>query len=144
MSVNRKVSVCAANGEALRWGWDTPLFISPHAHTRVYFAANRLYRSDDRGDSWRAISPDLTRQIDRNRLRAMDRVWGVDAVGRNVSTTLFGTIITIAESPVKEGLLFAGTDDGRLSISENGGAQWRSVDHFPGVPDTSGGSFAEE
>jgi photosystem II stability/assembly factor-like uncharacterized protein len=126
-----------ANGEALRWGWDSPLFISPHSHTRVYFAANRLYRSDDRGDSWRAISPDLTRQIDRNRLRAMDRMWGVDAVGRNVSTTLFGTIITIAESPVKEGVLFAGTDDGRLSVSEDGGGRWRSVDHFPGVPDTS-------
>ena len=125
------------NGEALRWGWDTPLFISPYSHTRVYFAANRLYRSDDRGDSWRPISPDLTRQIDRNRLRAMDRVWGVDAVGKNVSTTLFGTIITIAESPVKEGLLFAGTDDGRLSISEDGGAHWRSIDRFPGVPDTS-------
>ena len=125
------------NGEALRWGWDTPLFISPHSHTRVYFAANRLYRSDDRGDSWHAVSPDLTRQIDRNRLRTMDRVWGVDAVGKNVSTTLFGTIITIAESPIKEGLLFAGTDDGRLSISEDGGTNWRSVDHFPGVPDTS-------
>jgi len=125
------------NGEALRWGWDTPLFISPYSHTRVYFAANRLYRSDDRGDSWRPISPDLTRQIDRNRLRAMDRVWGVDAVGKNVSTTLFGTIITIAESPVKEGLLFAGTDDGRLSISEDAGAHWRSIDRFPGVPDTS-------
>ena len=125
------------NGEALRWGWDTPLFISPYSHTRVYFAANRLYRSDDRGDSWRPISPDLTRQIDRNRLRAMDRVWGVDAVGKNVSTTLFGTIVTIAESPVKEGLLFAGTDDGRLSISEDGGAHWRSIDRFPGVPDTS-------
>ncbi len=125
------------NGEALRWGWDTPLFISPHSHTRVYFAANRLYRSDDRGDSWRAISPDLTRQIDRNRLRVMDRVWGVDAVEKNVSTTLFGTIITIAESPVKEGVLFAGTDDGRLSISEDAGAHWRSTDRFPGVPDTS-------
>ena len=125
------------NGEALRWGWDTPLFISPHSHTRIYFAANRLYRSDDRGDSWRAVSPDLTRQIDRNRLRVMDRVWGVDAVGKNVSTTLFGTIITIAESPLKEGLLFAGTDDGRLSISEDGGAHWRSTDHFPGVPDTT-------
>ena len=124
-------------GEALRWNWDSPLFVSPHSHTRIYFASNRLYRSDDRGDSWRAVSPDLSRNIDRNRLKLMDRVWGVDAVSKNVSTTLFGTIVTIAESPVKDGLLFVGTDDGRLSISENGGGAWRAIDHFPGVPDTS-------
>jgi photosystem II stability/assembly factor-like uncharacterized protein len=124
-------------GEALRWNWDSPLFVSPHSHTRIYFASNRLYRSDDRGDSWRAVSPDLSRNIDRNRLKLMDRVWSVDAVSKNVSTTLFGTIVTIAESPVREGLLFVGTDDGRLSISENGGGSWRSIDHFAGVPDTS-------
>lgn len=124
-------------GEALRWNWDSPLFVSPHDHNRIYFAANRLFRSDDRGDSWRAVSPDLSRQINRNTLKMMDRVWGVDAVGKNVSTTLFGTIFTIAESPIKEGLLFAGTDDGRVQISEDGGAHWRAVDHFPGVPDTT-------
>ena len=124
-------------GEALRWNWDSPLFVSPHNHNRIYFAANRLFRSDDRGDSWRAVSPDLSRQIDRNRLKVMDRVWGVDAVAKNVSTTLFGTIFTIAESPIKEGLLFAGTDDGRIQISEDGGAHWRAIDHFPGVPDTT-------
>ena len=124
-------------GEALRWNWDSPLLVSPHSHTRIYFAANRLFRSDDRGDSWHAVSPDLTRQIDRNRLKLMDRVWGVDAVSKNVSTTLFGTIVNIAESPVKEGVLFVGTDDGRIQISEDGGAHWRAIDHFPGVPDTS-------
>ena len=124
-------------GEALRWNWDSPLFVSPHSHTRIYFAANRIFRSDDRGDSWRAVSPDLSRQIDRNKLKMMDRVWSVDAVAKNVSTTLFGTIFTIAESPLKEGLLFAGTDDGRVQISEDGGARWRAVDHFPGVPDTT-------
>src|SRR5689334_709442 len=125
------------NGEALRWNWDSPLFVSPHSHTRIYFAANRVFRSDDRGDSWKAISPDLSRQIDRNKLKMMDRVWGVDAVAKNISTTLFGTIFTIAESPLKEGLLFAGTDDGRVQISEDGGAHWRAIDHFPGVPDTT-------
>ena len=125
------------NGEALRWNWDSPLFVSPHSHTRIYFAANRVFRSDDRGDSWRPISPDITRQIDRNTLKAMDRIWSVDAVAKNASTTLFGTIVNISESPVKEGVLFAGTDDGRISITENGGASWRHTDKFPGVPDTS-------
>ncbi len=125
------------NGEALRWNWDSPLFVSPHSHTRIYFAANRVFRSDDRGDSWKPISPDITRQIDRNTLKAMDRLWSVDAVAKNASTTLFGTIVNISESPVKEGVLFAGTDDGRISITEDGGANWRHVDRFPGVPDTS-------
>ncbi len=127
----------AANGAGFRWNWDSPLLVSPHSHTRIYFANNRVMRSDDRGDSWRAVSPDLTRQIDRNSLKMMDRLWGPDAVGRNSSTTLYGTIFALAESPLKEGLLFAGTDDGRIQVSENGGDSWRAIDHFPGVPDTT-------
>jgi photosystem II stability/assembly factor-like uncharacterized protein len=126
-----------AGGPGFRWNWDSPLLVSPHAHTRLYFANNRVMRSDDRGNTWRAVSPDLTRQIDRNALRLMDRVWGPDAVGKNASTTLYGNIFALAESPLKEGLLFAGTDDGRIQISENGGESWRAIDHFPGVPDTT-------
>ncbi|HKY99486.1 MAG TPA: hypothetical protein VJL35_16660 [Gemmatimonadaceae bacterium] len=120
-----------------RWGWDSPLFISPFNHNRLYFASNRLFVSDDRGDSWRVISPDLSRLIDRNRLKVMGRVMGVDALGKNASTTLFGVVLTIAESPLKEGLLFAGTDDGKVSVTENGGGTWRAVNHVPGVPDTA-------
>jgi photosystem II stability/assembly factor-like uncharacterized protein len=120
-----------------RWGWDSPLFISSFNHNRIYFASNRLFVSDDRGDSWRVISPDLSRLIDRNRLKVMGRVMSVDAIAKNASTTLFGVVLTIAESPVKEGVLFAGTDDGKISVSENAGTTWRSVDHFSGVPDTT-------
>lgn len=120
-----------------RWGWDSPLFISPFNHNRIYFASNRLFVSNDRGDTWKVISPDLSRLIDRNRLKVMGRVMGIDAVAKNASTTLFGVILTIAESPLKEGLLFAGTDDGKVSISENGGGSWRSIDHVPGVADTA-------
>ncbi|MEA2329155.1 MAG: hypothetical protein QOE68_4114 [Thermoanaerobaculia bacterium] len=120
-----------------RWGWDSPLFISPFNHNRIYFASNRLFVSADRGDSWRVISPDLSRSIDRNRLRVMGHVQSVDAVAKNASTTLFGVVLTIAESPIQEGLLFAGTDDGKVSISENGGGSWRSIDHVPGTPDTA-------
>ena len=120
-----------------RWGWDSPLIISPFNHQRLYFASNRLFVSNDRGDSWKVISPDLSRLIDRNRLKVMGRVMGVDALAKNASTTLFGVVLTIAESPLKEGLLFTGTDDGKVSISENGGGSWRSVDHVPGVPDTA-------
>ncbi|HEU5217210.1 MAG TPA: hypothetical protein VFU23_01025, partial [Gemmatimonadales bacterium] len=72
----------AATGAGFRWNWDSPLLVSPHSHSRLYFAANRVFRSDDRGDTWRPVSPDLTRQIDRNTLKLMDRVWGPDAVGK--------------------------------------------------------------
>ena len=120
-----------------RWNWDSPLLISPHAHTRLYFAAQRLYRSDDRGNSWRAVSPDLTRQIDRNRLKVMGRVWSVDAIAKNQSTSFYGNIVSLAESPLKEGLLYVGTDDGLVQVSPDGGATWRKVESFPGVPEHS-------
>jgi photosystem II stability/assembly factor-like uncharacterized protein len=123
--------------EPLRWHWDAPLIISPHAPTRLYFAAQRLFRSDDRGDSWRAVSGDLTRRIDRNRLKMMGRVWSVDAVAKNTSTSLYGAIVMVAESPVREGLIYVGTDDGLIQVTEDGGQTWRRIDRFPGVPDTT-------
>jgi photosystem II stability/assembly factor-like uncharacterized protein len=119
----------------LRWNWDSPLVVSPRRHTRLYFAANKLFRSDDRGDSWRAVSGDLTRQLDRNRLAVMGKVWGPDAVAKSVSTSFYGNIVALAESPRREGLLYAGTDDGLVQVSETGGVPWRKIDKFPGVPE---------
>jgi len=119
----------------LRWNWDSALMISPHSHTRVYFAANRLFRSDDRGDSWKAISGDLTRQVDRNSLAVMGKVWGPDAVAKNVSTSFYGNIVALAESPKKEGLIYVGTDDGLIQATENDGGEWRKIEKFTGVPD---------
>jgi len=127
----------AADGPGLRWNWDSPLMVSPHSPSRLYFAAERLLRSDDRGNSWRIISPDLSRNIDRTKLKMMDRVQSVDAVARNASTTLYGNITTIAESPLQEGVLIAGTNDGRVSVSEDGGANWRSIDRIASVPETT-------
>ncbi len=115
------------------WNWDAPLFISPHSHTRLYFASQRLYRSEDRGDSWKPVSPDLTRQLDRNQLKVMGRVWSIDAVAKNVSTSLYGNIVSLDESTLKEGLLLAGTDDGLVQVSEDAGAHWRRIDTFPGI-----------
>jgi photosystem II stability/assembly factor-like uncharacterized protein len=123
--------------EGLRWHWDAPLIISPHSPSRLYFAAQRIFRSDDRGDSWRPVSPDLSRQLDRNRLPIMGRVWGVDAVAKNTSTSLWGSVVSLAESPLKEGLLWAGTDDGMIQVTEDGGAAWRAISSVPGVPDTT-------
>ena len=125
----------APGEEPFRWNWDAPLMLSPHNGKRLYFAAQKLFRSDDRGDSWTTASPDLTRQIDRSRLKIMDKVWSVDAVARNTSTSFFGNIVAFNESPKIEGLLYVGTDDGLIQISEEGGKVWRKLDRFPGVPD---------
>ncbi|HET7452456.1 MAG TPA: glycosyl hydrolase, partial [Thermoanaerobaculia bacterium] len=123
-------------GEApLRWNWDSPIMISPHQHTRVYFAANRLFRSDDRGDHWTAVSPDLTRQIDRDKLKVMGKIWPPDAVYKSGSTSFYGNIVALTESPVQEGLIYVGTDDGLVQVTDDGGKNWRRIEKFPGVPD---------
>ncbi len=119
----------------LRWNWDSPLLVSPHSHTRLYFAANKLFRSDDRGDTWHAVSGDLTRQIDRNKLPVMGKVWGPDAVAKNQSTSFYGNIVALSESPVKEGLIYVGTDDGLVQVTQDGGTTWTKYEKFAGVPD---------
>jgi photosystem II stability/assembly factor-like uncharacterized protein len=121
--------------EAYRWNWDSPLIISPHKNTRLYFAANKLFKSDDRGNSWEVISPDLTRQIDRNKLEVMGKVWSVDAVAKNASTSFYGNIVSLTESPLIEGLIYVGTDDGLVQVTEDGGKNWRKIEKFPGVPE---------
>ncbi len=118
-----------------RWNWDAPIIISPHSHTRLYFAANKVFRSDDRGDHWEVVSPDLTRNIDRNNLKVMGKVWSIDAVEKNGSTSVYGNIVALAESPLQEGLIYAGTDDGLIQITENGGSDWRAISKFASVPE---------
>ncbi|HEY0788801.1 MAG TPA: glycosyl hydrolase, partial [Thermoanaerobaculia bacterium] len=125
-----------APGEApLRFNWDSPLIISPHSPTRLYLGAQKLFRSDDRGNSWTAISGDLTRQIDRNKLKVMDRVWSANAVAKNASTSFYGNLVALSESPRQEGLIYTGSDDGLVQVTEDGGASWRKIEKFPGVPD---------
>ena len=124
----------AAGDDPMRWNWDAPLIISPHSPTRLYYAAQRVFRSDDRGDSWRPISDDLTRQIDRNTLPVMDKVWSVDAVSKNRSTSPYGNIVNLSESPLEEGLIYAGTDDGLIQVTEDGGGSWTKIDSVSGVP----------
>ncbi|HEX2224599.1 MAG TPA: glycosyl hydrolase, partial [Thermoanaerobaculia bacterium] len=124
-------------GAALRFNWDSPVIISPHSNTRLYFAANRLFRTDDRGNSWKAISPDLTRQIDRNKLKVMGRYWSIDAVAKNASTSFYGNIVSLDESPKQENLVYIGTDDGLIQVTENAGGSWRKVERFPGVPENT-------
>ena len=123
-------------GEAgLKWNWDSPIIISPHSSTRLYFAANRLFRSEDRGNSWTAVSPDLTDEIDRNALEVMGKVWSVDAVAKNTSTSMYGNIVSLAESAVQEGLLFIGTDDGLIQMTADAGSSWSRTELPPEVPE---------
>ena len=129
------IQPAVGRGEApSRFNWDTPIIISPFSHTRLYTASQRLYRSDDRGNNWKPISGDLTRQVDRNALPVMGKLWGPDAVAKNQSTAFYSNISQIAESQKQDGLLFVGTDDGLIQVTENGGTNWRKSDSVPGVP----------
>ena len=121
--------------QGLRFNWDSPFIISPHSHTRLYFAADKLFRSDDRGDTWKLISGELSRGIDRNKLPVMGKIWGPDAVAKHTSTDPFGNSSALAESPKKEGLIYVGTDDGLIQVTEDGGKNWRKIETYPGVPD---------
>ncbi len=125
------------NGEAYRWNWNSPVIISPFDHKTLYFAANKIFKSTDRGNSWKVISPDLSRQIDRNKLKILGKVQPPEAVAKNASTSYYGTIVSLAESPVQQGLIYAGSDDGQVSVSSDDGGSWQKYTSFPGVPDTS-------
>ena len=118
-----------------RWNWDAPLLISPHASSRLYFGSQRLWRSDDRGDSWTAVSGDLTRNRNRYEMEMLGRVQSIDALYGNTAMSWYGTLTAISESPLVEGLLYVGTDDGRIQVSADGGANWRAIDSLPGVPE---------
>ncbi len=122
-----------------RFNWDSPILISPHSPTRIYFASQRIWRSDNRGDSWTVISPDLTRDQERITLPIMDQTWSWDATWDFLAMSNYNTITSLAESPIQEGLLYAGTDDGLIRVSEDGGKNWRSIEvgDLPGVPKTA-------
>jgi photosystem II stability/assembly factor-like uncharacterized protein len=121
--------------DTYKWNWNAPFILSPHSPTRLYMAANKVFRSDDRGQSWQVISPDITSQTDRNSWPVMDRYWGIDAVVKDVSTSLFGTAVSLAESPLRENLVYVGTDDGVIQVTDDAGVTWTKISAFPGVPE---------
>ena len=122
-----------------RWNWDAPIFVSQHNPTRIYHASQRLWRSDDRGDTWRAISPDLTRDENRLRLPIQGRQWSWDAGWDLLAMSQYNTITSIGESPFDENLLYIGTDDGIIQVTQDGGANWTRIEagSLPGVPATA-------
>lgn len=128
----------ARKGEnAYRFNWDAPLVVSRHVPGRLYFSANKVFRSDDYGNSWNVISDDLSQQIDRNTLKVYGRVVSIDAVMKNGSTSPYGAVVAFSESPKNKNLLAAGTDDGLVHISEDGGQTWRKITNITGAPNQS-------
>jgi len=122
-----------------RFNWDAPILISPHSPTRIYYGSQRVWRSDDRGDSWVPVSPDLTKNEDRMLLPLMGRQWSSTAPWDFGAMSAYNTVTSLAESPVTEGILWVGTDDGLIQVSSDGGGSWRAipVGDLPGVPDTA-------
>ena len=122
-----------------RYNWDAPIVVSPHNPARIYFASSRVWKSDNRGDSWTPISGDLTRDQERislpimGRVQSWDNPWDVNAMSN------YNTITSLSESPLQEGLLYVGTDDGIIQVSEDDGGNWRKIEvgSIRGVPATA-------
>ncbi|MEP2653299.1 MAG: glycosyl hydrolase [Paraglaciecola sp.] len=124
---------------AERYNWDAPINVSSHDPARIYFASQRVWRSDNRGDSWTAVSGDLTQDGNRMHMPMMGRTWSVEAGWDLYAMTEFHTIANFSESPVDENILWAGTDDGIIQVTTNGGESWKKIelDDIRGIPATA-------
>jgi photosystem II stability/assembly factor-like uncharacterized protein len=124
----------AQPGDAYRFNWNTPIMLSPHNPNIVWIGGNRLFKSVNRGDNWVA-SADLTKHIDRCSVTVMG-VSGTQAqLSKNDGATAYSTITAISESPVMPGVVWAGTDDGNLQVSRDGGQTFANVSaNLPGLP----------
>jgi len=118
----------------LRWNWNTPFFISAHNPKIFYAGANRVLKSTNQGDNLFPISPDLTTNDTEKIIISTEKTGGItpDATGAET----YSTIVSLAESPVRPGLLYAGTDDGNVWLTRNDGGNWEELTgRFPGLPD---------
>ncbi len=117
-----------------RYNWDAPILISPHKSSTLLFGTQRVWKSDNYGDSWTAISGDLTRNEQRTKQPLMGRTWSFDSPWDLYAMSSFNTITSLSQSPLVAGLIYAGTDDGIIQVSEDSGQNWRRIDKLPGVP----------
>ena len=125
-----------------RWHWDTPMLLSPHDHTTLYSAANRVFRSNDRGLSWTVISPDLTESPSRDDIVTMGVKGSEIRFSRHDGISSWPTIVSLAESEKRPGLIYAGTDDGNVSVTRDGGKKWDNVTSK--IPDLPKGIYVSE
>jgi len=117
-----------------RYNWDSPILISSHDSKTLFFGTQRVWRSDDYGDSWTALSGDITRNERRVDAPLMGRTWSFDAPWDLYAMSMYNTITSLSESPLVAGLIYAGTDDGIIQVTEDNGQTWRKIDKLPGVP----------
>jgi hypothetical protein len=121
-------------GDQYRFNWNTPVVMSPHNPKIVWLGGNRLFKSYNQGDTWVA-SADLTKQVDRNKVTLMGVPGDQTQLSKNDGVVSYSTIISISESPVLPGIVWAGTDDGNLQVSKDGGATFTEVGkNLPGLP----------
>tara|TARA_Y100001978_G_C23698597_1_gene439256 strand:+ start:350 stop:3616 length:3267 start_codon:yes stop_codon:yes gene_type:complete len=122
-----------------RFNWDAPIIVSPHKNERIYFASQRVWKSEDRGDSWTPISPDLTKNIERISTKFYDKHQNWENAWDIYAMSNYSTITSLSESSIKEGLIYVGTDDGVIQVTEDGGSNWRKVNFnkISGLPTTS-------
>jgi hypothetical protein len=120
-------------GERYRFNWNSPILLSRYDPHTVYYGGNRVFVSKDRGDTWSIVSPDLTGGAERDKMTIFGKT-AKDMLSRNDGVVHFGTITTMAESPVKAGVLWVGTDDGNVQVSRDGGASWTKLKLPAGVP----------
>jgi photosystem II stability/assembly factor-like uncharacterized protein len=109
---------------SFRWNWNTPIVLSSHDPATIYVASNVLFKSSDRGFTWEQISPDLTKQIDRDTLEIMGQKLSRPTLSRNDGISSYGNFTTISESTLNPDLIYIGTDDGNVQVTRDGGATW--------------------
>ncbi len=120
--------------ETFRFNWNSPILISPHNPKKIYYGGNKLFISEDRGETWKETI-DLTTQQDREKLPLMGVLPDKNTLSRHDGIAHYGDIITVSESPLKENMLYVGTDDGNLQVSQDGGLTWKNViSKVPGIP----------
>ena len=118
-----------------RFNWNSPVVVSTHDHMTIYYGGNYLFKSTNRGDSWTRVGSDLTTGADRNRLAISGKVPDKTTLSRHDGVEEYPTITTIGESPVSPSVLWAGTDDGNLQVTRDGGKTWKNVaPRVPGLP----------
>jgi len=118
-----------------RFQWNSPVAVSSHDHRTIYYGGNYFFKSADRGDSWIRLGNDLTTGVDRNQLQIFGKTPDKSTLSRHDGVEEFPTITTISESPLSPNILWAGTDDGNVQVTRDGGKTWSNVaGKVPGVP----------
>lgn len=129
------VSPAPAAGETYRFQWDAPMLLSPHDPGTLYVAGNRVFRSTDRGDTWTVVSPDLTTNANRDSIVTMGKAGRDIRIATHDGISQWPALVSLAESPAQRGVLWAGSDDGVVSVTRDGGATWTNVTaNLPGFP----------